>query len=51
MYYLNDCNGTGNHNYLIRKQILNHLAIMSTYLHGEFGCVFLSCHTLILEWF
>ena len=47
-----------NHNYLVRKQTLNHLAkltkwlccVVSTYLYGAFDCMLLSCHVRVSEW-
>ena len=55
---LSDSNGTRTHNYLFRKGTLNHLAkmakwlsyVVSSYLHGAFDCMFLSCHVCVLEW-
>ena len=55
-FLLSDCYGTRTHNHLVRKQALNHLAklikclscIVSTYLHGSFDCMFLSCHVDVL---
>ena len=45
-------------NRLVCKQRLNHLGklakwlsrVVSTYLYGSFACMFLSCHTRVLEW-
>ena len=45
-------------NYLVCKRTLNHLAklarwfscVVSTYLYGAFGCMFLSWHVLVSEW-
>ena len=47
-----ESNGIWSHNHLVRKQTLNHLAkltkwlkfFVSTYLHGAFDCMLLSCH-------
>ena len=47
-----DCNWTRSQNHLVLKRTLNHLAelakwsscVPSTYLYGEFDCMFLSCH-------
>ena len=52
-----DCNGIGIHNHLISERTHSCLAkltkcltcVVSTYLYGAFGCVFLSCHILALE--
>ena len=49
------------HNDLARKRTLNHLAklalllkwlncVVSTYLHGAFDCILLSCHLEVSEW-
>ena len=51
-------NGIRTQNHLVRKQTLNHLAklakrlicVVSTYMYGARGCVFLSCHMRVLEW-
>ena len=50
-------NGIRTQNHLVRKQTLNHLAklakqlscVVSTYMYGACGCVFLSCHMRVLE--
>ena len=55
---LSDCNGARTHNYSACEQTLNHLAklakwlscVASTYLHGAFDCMFLSCHVGVSEW-
>ena len=55
---LSDSNGIRTHNHIVRKPKLNHLTkltkwlgyVMSTYLYGEFNCMFLSCHVRVLEW-
>ena len=47
-----DCNWTQTQNYLVHKPALNHFpklpkrlsCVLSTYLHGAFDCMFLSCH-------
>ena len=58
IWRLSDCSGTRNHNHLVRKGTLNHLAklakwlscAVSTYLYGAFDCMFLSCHVRVWEW-
>ena len=58
IWSLSDYNRTQNHNHLVRKRKLDHLAklikllsfIVSTYLYGAFDCMLLSCHLCILEW-
>ena len=53
-----DCKGTRNHNHLVHKRILNHLAkltkwlswVVNTYLYRAFDCVFLSFHVPMSEW-
>ena len=58
IWRLSDSNGIGIHNYLVRKQKLNHLAklakwlrcVVRTYLHGVFECMLLSCHEQDSEW-
>ena len=58
IWRLSDCNGTRNHNHLVRKRTLNHLAklakwlscVVSTFLYGEFDCMFLSCHVRFPKW-
>ena len=55
---LSDCKWTRTHNHLVFKRTLNHLAklgkwlscVLSTYLYGEFDCMFLSCHVRVSEW-
>ena len=55
---LSDCNWTWSQNHLVRKRTLNHLAqltkwfscVLSTYLHGTFDYMFLSCQVHIWEW-
>ena len=52
-----DCNGMGIRNHFISERTNSCLAkltkrlicVVSTYLYGVFGCVFLSCHILALE--
>ena len=52
-----DCNGTRNHIHLVPKRALNHLTKLvkslncdvSTYLYGEFDCMFLSFHIRISD--
>ena len=51
------CNWTRNHNHLVHKQTLNHLAklakrlrcVVSTYLYGAFDYMLLSCHVRVSE--
>ena len=58
IFVISDCNWAQTHNNLVRKRRLNHLAklakwlscVVSTYLYGEFNCMFLSCHVRIAEW-
>ena len=46
------------HNHLVQKRTLNHFTklakwlscVVSTYLHGAFDCIFLSCHVRVSEW-
>ena len=55
---LSDSNRTQTQNHLVHKRTLNHFAklakwlscVVSTYLYGAFGCVFLSSHIHISEW-
>ena len=56
---LSDSNRIGTQNHLVHKQILNHLAklakwlscvVVSSYLHGAFDCMLLSCHVRLSEW-
>ena len=52
------CNWTRTHNHLVHKRTLNPLAklakwlgcVVSTYLHGAFECMPLSCHLRVSEW-
>ena len=54
---LSDSNKIRTHKHLVRKRILNHLAKVakcsscgvSTYLHGAFNCMLLSCHVRVSE--
>ena len=58
LWSLSNCNWTRTQNQLLRKRMLNHLAkltkwlrcVLSTYLHGPFDCMFLSCHVRISKW-
>ena len=59
IWSLSDCNWTRTQNHLVCKRTLNHLAkltlqwlscVLSTYLYGAFGCIFLSCHVPVSEW-
>ena len=58
IWSLSDCNGTRIHNHLVLKRTLNHLAkltkwlscAVSTFLHGAFECILLSCHVHNSEW-
>ena len=58
IWSLSDCNETGTHNQLVRKQILNHLSklnkwlswVVSTYLYRAFDCMFLSCDVRVSDW-
>ena len=58
IWSLSDCNWTQNHNHLVHKQTLNHLAkltnwlscVVSTYLYGAYDYMFLSCHIRVSEW-
>ena len=58
IWSLGDCNGIRNHNHLVRKRTLVHLAklakwsscAVSTYLYGAFDCMLLSCHVRVSEW-
>ena len=55
---LSDCNWTRSQNHLVRKRTLNHLpkltkwfsCVLSTYLHGTFDYMLLSCQVRIWEW-
>ena len=57
IWSLSECNWTRTYNYLFRKWTLNHLAklakwlscVLSTYLYGEFNCIFLSRHVPVSE--
>ena len=58
IWSLSDCNWTQTQKHLVQKQTLNHLAklakwlscVLSTYLHGAFDRMFLSCHVCVSEW-
>ena len=54
---ISDCNWTLTQNHLVLKGTLNHLAkltkrlscVLSTYLYGAFGFMFLSCHVRVFR--
>ena len=58
IWNLTDCKWTRTQKHLVCKRTLNHLAkrtkwlssVLSTYLHGPFGCMFFSCHGRISKW-
>ena len=58
IWSLSETNEVRTHNNLARKRTLNHLAklanwlswVVSTYLYGAFGRIFLSCHVRNSEW-
>ena len=58
IWRLSNCNWIRTHNHLAQKATLNQLAeptkwlswVVSTYLHGAFFCLLLSCHIRISEW-
>ena len=58
IWSLSDYNYTRNHNHLVYKRTLNHLAklaewlscVVSTYLYSAFDYLFLSCHVQVSEW-
>ena len=58
IWSISDCNLNRTHYHLVHKRTLNHLVklakwlscIDSTYLYGEFHCIFLSCHGRISKW-
>ena len=58
IWSLSDCNWTQTHNHFARKQAISHLAklakwlycVVSIYLYGTFGFMFLSYHVRVPEW-
>ena len=58
IWSLSDCHWTRTHSHLVRKRTINHLAnlakwlscVVSTYLYGAIGCMFLSCHVRVSKW-